>query len=80
MALLACSRSYWQASGAAQESIGEVAETQQVIQRADQFRSRWRFAGVLEVGPFGGDQRLAAVRQNQHELQASGHAGLPKDL
>jgi hypothetical protein len=80
MALLGWLRCYWQIGNAAQKNIGEVAKAQQVIQRADQFRSRWRFAGVLEVGPFGGDQRLAAVRQNQHELQASGHAGLPKDL
>jgi hypothetical protein len=32
MALLACLRSYWQVGGAAQESIGKAAKTEQVIE------------------------------------------------
>jgi hypothetical protein len=40
MALLACSRCYWQAGGAAaQESIGEVAESLEVIEGANQLKS-----------------------------------------
>jgi hypothetical protein len=35
MALLACPRCYKQASAAAQESIGEIAKAQKVIERAD---------------------------------------------
>jgi len=35
MALLARSRCYWQASGAAQEGIGKVAQTQEVTEGAD---------------------------------------------
>ena len=80
MALLACPRYYWQLGRAAQKSINEVAKTQQVIQPADEQRSLRRACSGLEIGPCGGDQRLAAVRQNEHELQAGGHADLPKDL
>jgi hypothetical protein len=80
MALLACLRSYWQVGGAAQESIGKAAKTKQVIERTDQQTSLWRAGGGLEIGPVGGDQRLTAVWQNEHELQATRHAGLPKDL
>ena len=64
----------------AQKGIDEAAEAQQIIERADEFRSLWRAQGTLEVRPVGGDQRLTAVRQNEHELQAARHAGLPKDL
>jgi hypothetical protein len=80
MALLACPRYYWQFGRAAQKSINEVAKTQQVIQRADEHRSLWRAGGSIEVCPIGGDQRFTAVWQNEHELQAARHAGLPKDL
>jgi len=80
MALLACLRSYWQVGGAAQESIGKTAKTEQVIERADEKRSLWRAGGSLEIRPVGGDQRLTAVWQDEHELQAGGHAGLPQDL
>ena len=62
-----------------QESIGKTAETEEVIQRCDK-RGVSRWAGRIEVCPLGWDQRLAAVRQNENELQASRHAGLPKDL
>jgi len=80
MALLACPRSYRQVGGAAQQSIGKTAETEEVIQRSDK-RGVPRWAGrIVEVGPFGWDQRLAAVRQNENELQASRHAGLSEDL
>ena len=79
MALLACLRSYWQV-GAAQESIGKTAKTEQVIERADEQRSLWCAGGSLEIRPVGRDQRLTAVWQDEHELQAGGHAGLPQDL
>ena len=80
MALLACLRSYWQVGGAAQESIGKAAKAEQVIERAGEQRSLWRAGGSLEIRPVGGDQRLTAVWQDEHELQAGGHADLPKDL
>jgi hypothetical protein len=80
MALLACSRSYWQASGAAQESIGKVAEPQEVLERADQLRNLGDADGFLKIGPVSGDPRLTAVRQKEHELQAGGHAHLSEDL
>jgi hypothetical protein len=80
MALLACSRSYRQAGGAAQERIGQTAETEEVTQRADQRRILRGDRRILKVGPFGGDQRLASVRQNENELQAVGHACLSEDL
>ena len=80
MALLACLRSYWQVGVAVQESIGKIAKAEQVIERADEQRSLWRAGGSLEIRPVGGDKRLTAVWQDKHELQAGGHAGLPKDL
>jgi hypothetical protein len=80
MALLDCPRYYWQLGRPAQESIDEAAKTQQVIPRADEHRSLRHAGGRLKVCPVGGDQRLAAVWQNEHELQAGGHAGLPEDL
>jgi hypothetical protein len=80
MALLARSRSYWQASEAAQESIGQVAQPQEILERTDELRTLRCAGGILKVGPVRGDQRLTAVRQNEHELQAVWHAGLPKNL
>jgi hypothetical protein len=80
MAVLACPRYYWQLGRAAQKSIDEIAKTQEVIQRADEHRSLCRAGGSLEVCPVGGDQRFTAVGQNEHELQAARHAGLPQDL
>jgi hypothetical protein len=61
------------------ECIDEAAKTQQVIQRTH--KVRWRLAvSSVEVRPLGGNQRLTAVRQDDHKLQTAGHAGLPKDL
>jgi len=80
MALLGWLRCYRQIGNTAQKGIDDGAKAQQIIQRADEFRSMWRVRGVGEVGPVGGDQRLAAVRQNEDELQAGRHTGLPKDL
>jgi len=80
MALLACLRSYWQVGRAAQESIGQAAKTQEVIQRADQRRGLRKAGRSFEVGPVGGNQRLTSVRQKEHELQTAGHVGLPEDL
>jgi hypothetical protein len=79
MALLACPRSYRQVGGAAQERIGQTAKTQEVIQRADELRALRR-RRIFEVGPIGGDQRFASIRQNENELQSIGHACLSEDL
>jgi hypothetical protein len=62
------------------EGIDEAAKTQQVIERTDELRSRRLAVSSLEVCPLSRDQRLTSVRQNEHELQATGHAGLPQDL
>ena len=65
----------------AQESIHQAAEAKQVLQRADEVKILWRACGDnLEVCPFGGDQRLASVRQNENELQAALHVCVPEDL
>jgi hypothetical protein len=80
MALLACSRYYWQVSGATQQSIDQTAKPQQIIQRADQRRGLRKGGRSFEISPVGGDQRLAAIRQNENQLQAIGHARLPEDL
>jgi hypothetical protein len=42
----------------------------QVVRRANQLRAMGRDRVGLEVRPLGGNQRLAAVRQNQNELQS----------
>jgi hypothetical protein len=34
----------------------------------------------LEVCPIGGDQRFTSIWQNERELQAPRHAGMPKNL
>jgi hypothetical protein len=80
MALLDCPRYYWQLGRPVQESIDEAAKTQQVIPRADEHRRLRRAGSRLKVCPVGGDQRLAAVGQKEHELQAGGHADLAQDL
>jgi hypothetical protein len=80
MALLVCTRSYRQIGAAAQESVNEAAETKQIFQRADELGARWRACRGYEVRPFGGNQRLTSVRQNEHELQAAGHASVPEDF
>jgi hypothetical protein len=80
MALLACLRSYRQIGGAAQESVGEATKTQKVIQRTEKLRTLQYDRRILNIGPVGRDQRLGAVRENEKELQAVGHAGLSQDL
>jgi hypothetical protein len=62
MPLLACPRYYWRRGRAAQKSIDEGAKAQQVIQRADEYRSLWRAGDSFEVRPIGGDQGLASVQ------------------
>jgi hypothetical protein len=79
MALLACSRSYWQPSGAAHESIGEVAESQEVPERADQLRRFECAGGFLKIRPVSWNPRLTAVGQEEHELQAGAHAHLSEN-
>jgi len=39
MALLGCPRCYRHIGGTAQEGIDEAAQTQQIIERADEFKS-----------------------------------------
>jgi hypothetical protein len=80
MILLGCPRCYRHIGSTAQESIDEAAKAEQVIERADEQGRLWRAGGSLEICPVGGDQRLTAVWQDEHELQAGGHADLPKDL
>jgi hypothetical protein len=62
-----------------QESIGEVAESQEVPERADQLRRFGCAGGFLKIRPLSGDPRLTAVGQEEHELQAGAHAHLPED-
>ena len=80
MALLGCSRCYRGIRGALLESVDEAAEVEQVLLRAKKFHGWWRRWRGVEVRPFGGNQRLTSVRQDEYKLQAGGHAGLAKDL
>jgi hypothetical protein len=59
-----------------QESIGEVAESQEVPERADQLRRLGRAGGFLKIGPVSGDARLTAIGQEDYELQAGAHTHL----
>ena len=43
----------------------------QMVRRADKLGTIRRNGVGLEIRPFGGDQGLASVRQNQNELQAA---------
>jgi hypothetical protein len=63
-----------------QESISEIAEVQEVLERADQLRNLGGAGGFLKIGPISGYQRLTAIRKNEQELQAVWHARLSKDL
>jgi hypothetical protein len=80
MVLLTCPRSYWQVSGATQESIDKTAKTQEVIQGGYKVRILPGAGWMHEVGPIRGDQRFASVRENDNELQACRHARLSEDL
>ena len=80
MALLVCTRCYRQIGAAAQESVDEASETKQIFQRADDLEARWRACRGFEVRPFSGNQRLTSVWENQHKLQAAGHASVPEDF
>jgi len=80
MALLVCTRCYWHIGGAAQESIDEAAEAKQVLQRVGELRILWRACGGFEVRPFGWDQGLTPVWENQNELQATPSVRVPEDL
>ena len=51
-----------------------------MLLRAQQFHGWPRRCRSDEVGPFGGNEGLTSIRQNQYELQAGGHARLAKDL
>jgi len=70
MALLGCSRCYRGLCGTALESINEAAKIEEVLLRAQKFHGWRRRCRNAEVRPFGGNQRLATVRQDEHELQA----------
>lgn len=67
---------------AAQKSIDYLTQAQEVLERADELRNLYRrcAGGILIISPVSGNQRLTAVRQNEHELQAGRHARLAKDL
>jgi hypothetical protein len=80
MTLLVCTRCYSDIGGAAQESINEAAQAKQVLQRADELRVMWGAGGGIEVRPFGGDQRLTSVGQNENELQAAAHVRVTEYL
>ena len=62
-----------------QESIGEVAESQEVPERADQLRRFGCAGGFLKIRPVSCDPRLTAVGQEEHELQAGAHVNLSED-
>jgi hypothetical protein len=80
MALLVFRRYHWCAGNAAEESIDKTAELKQVVQRGGQFRTGWNGCGRIEIGPSGRDKRLAAIRQNENELQATAHVRMPEHL
>jgi hypothetical protein len=80
MALLVSPRCYRHIGGAQQESVNEAVEPQQVLQGPGQLRLLSRAWGRLEVCPFSGNQGLAAVRQNENEIQAAFHVGVPENL
>ena len=67
--LLEWLRDYRQIDNAAQKIIARPRLVQLILQRADVQEAWAHLGGVLEVDPVGGDQRLAAVRQNEDELQ-----------
>jgi len=69
MALLVAASRYWRGAAAADESIDEATNAEQIVQRADQRTTVRRARGALEVGPFGRDQRFVPVWKNEHELQ-----------
>ena len=79
MTLLACSRCYWY-GGAVQESVGEIAESQEVFERADELRNIDGVGGFLKIGPISGDHGFAAIGQNENKLQTVRHARLSKDF
>ena len=51
-----------------------------MLQRADELAARRRAGCGSQVRPFCGDERLASVRQNENELQATAHARVPEHL
>jgi hypothetical protein len=53
MTLLACFRCYWY-GGAVQESVGEIAEAQEVLERGDELRHFGGVDGFLKIGPIRG--------------------------
>jgi hypothetical protein len=55
MALLVSTRCYRHIGGAAQKSIDQAAETDQVFRRAGEGRILRRGGGVVEIRPFGRD-------------------------
>jgi hypothetical protein len=71
MALLVCPRNDSGIDSADEESIDEAAKLKQVFGRPHQRRPLARDRERLKVGPLGRQERLASVRQNQHEVQAA---------
>src|SRR5436305_11166022 len=50
-----------------------------VIRRTDE-RGNLRASSSLEVCPVSGNHGLTSIGQNEHELQAAGHARMPENL
>jgi len=71
MALPVCPRYRSGLDDATEESIDEAAKLKQVLRDAQQGGTREGNGAGLEVGPLGGNQGLASIRQNQEELQVA---------
>ena len=52
----------------------------QIVGCANKLKTMGRDPGGSEVRPFGGDERLASIRQNQHELQSVLPVRVPQDF
>src|SRR5215472_6722577 len=52
----------------------------QIVGCANKLKTMGRDPGGLEVRPFGGDERLASIRQNQNELQSVLPVRVPQDF
>src|SRR5215472_7585902 len=52
----------------------------QIVGCANKLKTMGRDPGGLEVRPFGGDERLASIRQNKNELQSVLPVRVPQDF
>ena len=51
-----------------------------MLRRAQECRDWRRRYRSVAVGPFGGNQRLTSIRQDEYKLQAGWHARLAEDF